>query len=166
MLGLKNNAKLPEFLSDEVRPTLNMEPWYLRDQAVGASEAGVGIAVGGTGAVLFTVPTTEWWYIHTLWGQLETNIGGVVATAQVSGLRMSMVSPAPFARRFSDVLPDIPNVAAWGARFYCTAPSLHEVWAPPGSVLSLFGDYINVSDAGAASIITGRGGVRYTPVQV
>lgn len=167
LLGLKNMGSLPEFLSEEVRPTLDMEGWYLRDQAqiVSANE-GVGTPATRAGAQLFVVPDNEWWYVHELSTRIELASGPTAFDV----LGLSSYIQQRYGTQSTQNIISPPRepmtlTSIVGAVTFAAQP-IRSIWCTPGARLGLHTDYANIEDGVNPPPGIARGSVHYTPIRV
>lgn len=166
LLGLQNTGRNPGVLLDDVRPTVDLRPFWLQGTAQqvvnGVSTVNPRV---GTFMTIFTVPAGQLWYVHSFCAQFEANFGpAVLVDIRAGVLEAAFPSPESVMRgRPSADLLENPVVNL-------TAPvymmeSLRDFWAPPGTRLRVNATYCDIQNAGGTEILA-VGWVRYTPMQV
>lgn len=65
-LQLKNRGKNPTTLLDEVRPVMDLTPWYMLGDIRTTTGALTAIATGSNIQQLFSGPVEENWYVHNI----------------------------------------------------------------------------------------------------
>lgn len=146
LLGLKSKGALPPELVEVVQPQVDMLGFYLRGgrQISSTFQAGPGTMLLGGFVAVVPVPDNEWWHIEWMtarlnWGALPsvslvaTNFGAAVFAPGIGAVRVG---------RLSNVTGSV------GTSTNAAAPAMEGLWAPPGSLLGLWGDYIDIADGG------------------
>lgn len=131
LLQLKNLGKNPDVLLEEVRPTLEMVPWWLRGDSIPVYEAAISAATSEllSPAVLATAQN-EWLYIHSLTGWWTAVTNPSPAGSGVE-LRITEVgSGNPIYRGPWVPGADINTIGSATA-------TLRDFWVPPGYQVQL-----------------------------
>lgn len=163
LLGLKNQGGLPPELAEVVRPTVEMMPWYLRGGAVNGTffENGPGFVWTGGSDSLVEVPQGEWWYIHFLTARLSFPLAVTHAAKDFSAAAIYPNPGVVEVGRQMDV-----NTATIGAGVSVRAPSMADLWLPPGASLGWAASYVNFADGGAVQQWDVQVEYRYTSIRI
>jgi hypothetical protein len=124
-LDIKNDAKYPQSLSDQLQGVFSLEQWYLETNSELQQGTTGAVAVSSIG---ITVPSGELWFVEEL-------LGSFTAGAGVTG-----------AGAVSFVFPDAANgsmfrmgdIVTWVANDEVRLKNDHAFFAPPGSSLGLY----------------------------
>lgn len=165
LLGVKNMGQNPDILLDEIRPGMDMFQWYAESNAQNAQGGFAQVTPVSNQLNIFTVPPGELWFVHSLSCFVQLSVFPNATEIRAFGSIVSV--PHPFASYVGDKIDyvaAVPTVLQSGAVLH--APSLRNVWAPPGSVLGISAFTISaVDNLGAESYFAGAQ-VRYTPIRV
>jgi hypothetical protein len=91
MLQIKNDAKYPQALSDELLPVLDLVDWYCQTNAEFVSQSTTPGAANNVVVTLasLTVPASELWFVNSYIAQITAGAGGTVVDGRAIVFRQT-----------------------------------------------------------------------------
>lgn len=139
LLGLKNTGRNPGVLLDDVRPALEMAPWYLASSAIQRTVAVTSVAIARGIIVQLLVPEDQTWWIHGVSGDVGGRIGDLSGPASVQGCCAFARYPAPVADLYGPSVTYEQAAPINPSPLLLTIPTFGGFFAPGGTILGLFG---------------------------
>lgn len=166
LLGLKNTGRNPGQLLDDVRPVVEMAPWYLAASAI-TQRFAVASAVAQSDLVLGwpLVPDGQLWWV--LEYSVSVQLGfGTRGPTNVRGFCASIEYRNPTTYTFGQPVDDVEAVATSTAPQFIAAPAIRDVLVPGGSRLSAHASLLSVRNSTPAEDYIVTGYARYVPLVV
>ena len=191
LLGLKNLGRNPDALLDELRPSIDMAPWFLNGAALTRATVETWPAAAGnisgfwrigatpiTGAGDITVPDGQLWYVHEVCVEV-----GPTSLVNLSDISLYMASAAarippgagppgfstphfianPGGFQGSPVLTAVAPVNA----VTVAINQVGKFFAPAGTQFGMHAGLCNIYDTTPALMDVGANlSVRYTPLSI
>lgn len=132
LTGLRDMGEAPRNLADTIAPTIDVTQFLLLNRETELLAANIS---GTGGALAFTVPPGELWYIHSL----SATVSGLLATDRLQ------FSPGIFlSGLFFQLGETSPLFTNTGSRASCGIRN--PVWAGPGTILGVWvNDYASTA---------------------
>lgn len=191
LLGLKNLGQLPAGLIDEVRPGVEMTPWYLNGSELIQSATDSWLVAAGelsgfwqigsnpiTGQNPITVPDGELWWVEDMdvrFGVIAPSDPLTVVTSNIAQASAAAELPPSYAAvafPVNHVVHKATEFTGFGPTVALTNPivfrlaSCGKFFAPAGTRFGLVAGQISVFDGTPALLDLGFDlSIRYTPLK-
>lgn len=142
LLQLRTSGIPPQVLQGDVRPVIDMLPWYLSGLEASVTGTGIAMAAAGVSGVSLTVPQDEFWVPRVMTMRL---VATQVNTVCLVGWRLVRGSVNAY-------LPG-PQVGGFGGVTLSTISAAQEFsWQPPSVLVLRPGDRFEVE---CSSLVSG-----------
>jgi hypothetical protein len=155
MLSLKTGGQMPDAMRQDVQPTVEIEPYWLRaKREYDRTNRGITVAAGSYNTYQdyspnsIIVPETAWWYVHSYSAIGRVSAAGSTISSLTLALAFNRVGTIRYrflGRQFFDVFQtDARPEALMLAEGF---------WAPPGSRLGFY--VASVGGTGLDMVVAG-----------